>query len=445
VKKRFKFIQVVENRRWVFLSVLLLALLASPILLKIAQPSYEATSEVSYIGSGSASSANSLANAILPVSDLPDLVMSSEVIDRARQMSGIDRTVDEIRQTMTVKGSPHSNVVPIAVRSKSKSEALALANNLADATVTRYHELVSGQYDTVLAKIRAQLDYEDRQIHRFDAKLQSTVQQDSAVGAADSLDSISKNLTDLQTQRATAYATYVGDKAASSAQAAGSDPNLRSAIREQILTADPVYQQVKTSEAKDDAALASTKGGYTDSFPGLAGMEERVRVEKAASDKAARDAVSQHAGNSLTFSQLALNSHVSAALAAGDKARVDAIDQNIASARAELTDLPRYGVVADLARAQRDSAVSAYQALELRYQQTETDRSQAAALGAAFVLDHAATAMPKIPEFVLATLIAVFILGLAIGSAYAAEALDPRIRTAVDVEELYGAPRIGSI
>jgi uncharacterized protein involved in exopolysaccharide biosynthesis len=445
VKKRFKFIQVVENRRWVFLSVLLLALLASPILLKIAQPSYEATSEVSYIGSGSSSGANSLTNAILPVSDLPELVMSSEVIDRARQIAGVDRSVDEIRETMSVKGSPHSNVVPIAVRSKSRAQALVLANDLADATVARYQELVSGQYDTVLAKIRMQLAYENGQIHRFDAKLQSTVQQDSAVGAADSLDSISKNLTDLQSQRGTAYATYVADKAASSAQAAGSDPNLRSSIREQILTADPVYQQLKTSEARDDATLTSTKGGYTDAFPGLAGMEERVRVEKAASDKAASEAVTQHPGNSQTFSQLALNSHVAAALAAGDKARIDAIDQNIATARAELTDLPRYGVVADMARAQRDSAMSAYQTLESRYQQTETDRSQAAALGAAFVLDHASAAYPKIPEFVLATLIAVFILGLAIGSAYAAEALDPRIRTAVDVEELYGAPRIGSI
>ena len=445
MKKRFKFIQVVENRRWVFFSVLLVALLASPLLLKVAQPSYEATSEVSYIGSGSSGNATSLTNAILPVSDLPDLVMSSEVIDHARQAAGVNKTVDEIRQTMSVKGSPHSNVVPIVVRSKARSQALALANDLADATVARYHDLVSGQYDAVLTKIRTQLDYEQAQIHQLDAKLQRAVQQDSAVGAADSLDAISKNLTDLQSQRATAYATYVADKAASSAQSAGSDQNLRNAIREQILTADPAYQQMKTTEAKDDAALTSAKGGYTDAFPGLAGMKERVRVEKIASNKAANEAITQHPGNSLTYSTLALNSHVSAALAAGDKARVDAIDQNIAAAKSALTDLPRYGVVADLARAQRDSATNAYQALELRYQQTLTDRAQAGSLGAAFVLDHAAAAYPRIPEIVLASLIALFILGLAIGSAYAAEALDPRIRTAVDVEDLYGAPRIGSI
>jgi capsular polysaccharide biosynthesis protein len=61
------------------------------------------------------------------------------------------------------------------------------------------------------------------------------------------------------------------------------------------------------------------------------------------------------------------------------------------------------------------------------------------------VLDHANAAHPRIPEMLLVVLIALFVLALAIGSAYIAEAVDPRIRTAVDVEELYGAPRIGAV
>ncbi len=439
------FFRVIEQRRVVFLSIIVLVLLASPLLMKIARPSYEATSEVSYVGSGANSAANSLTNAILPVSDLPDLVMSTAVIESARRAAHIDDSVDTIRSAMSVKGSPHSNVVPIVVRMKNASRALDLANDLADATVARYGTLVSGQYDTLLAKIRSQLAYEQSQIHDIDAKLQSAVQGQPAVGAADSLDTISKNLTDLESQRATAYATYIGDKAASSAQSTGSDLNLQSAIREQILTADPAYQAMQTTEAKDAAALATAKGGYTDAFPGLAGMEVRVRVEKNAARLAAGEALASHPGNSATYSQLALNRHAAEALAAGDEARVEAIDRNIASAKAALKDLPRYGVQADIYRAKRDSATNAFQALELRYQQTQVDRAQATALGAAFVLDHANGAYPRIPAIVLATLIAFFILALAIGGAYAAEAIDPRIRTAVDVEDLYGAPRIGSI
>jgi uncharacterized protein involved in exopolysaccharide biosynthesis len=146
-----------------------------------------------------------------------------------------------------------------------------------------------------------------------------------------------------------------------------------------------------------------------------------------------------------SFAELALNQHTAAALASGDKARVDAIDEYVAKAHAALRDLPRYGVAADMLRAQRDSATAAYQQLQIRYQQTRADRSQAAALGAAFVLDHANAAHPRIPEMLLVVLIALFVLALAIGSAYIAEAVDPRIRTAVDVEELYGAPRIGAV
>ena len=439
------FFRVIEQRRVVFLSIIVLVLLATPILIKIARPSYEATSEVSYVGSGANSAGNSLTNAILPVSDLSDLVMSTAVIESARRAAHIDESVDTIRSSMSVKGSPHSNVVPIVVRMKNATRALALANDLADATVARYGTLVSGQYDTLLAKIRSQLTFEQAQIHDIDAKLQAAVQGQPAVGAADSLDTISKNLTDLESQRATAYATFIGDKAASSAQSTGSDSNLKSAIREQILTADPAYQAMQTTEAKDAAALATAKGGYTDAFPGLAGMEVRVRVERNAAERAAGEALASHPGNSATYSQLALNRHAAEALAAGDKARVQAIDLNIASAKAALKDLPRYGVQADIYRAKRDSATSAFQALELRYQQTQVDRAQATALGAAFVLDHANGAYPRIPAIVLATLIAFFILALAIGGAYAAEAVDPRIRTAVDVEDLYGAPRIGSI
>jgi uncharacterized protein involved in exopolysaccharide biosynthesis len=440
------FINVIKQRRYVFAAVFLVALLCSPFLAKIARPSYEATSELSYVGSGSSQSASSLNNAILPASDLPELVMSADVIDRARKSAGIDTSIDDLRPTISVKSSPHSNVVPIVVKSKDKSQALALANDLADSTVAQYKLLVESQYDDVLAQISGELQTDQTNISDIDAQLQRSVQADSAVGSADALDTISKNLADLASQRAAAYATYVGDRAAMSAQGVGSgDSGLSNAIQEQILAADPMYQSLKTTQARDAANLASVTAGYTDAFPGLPGLKEKVAMEQTAADRAASDAIAQHPGNSATYAQVALTEHAAAALAAGDKARVDAIDQNIATQKAALRDLPRYGVAADILRTRRDSASNAYQQLLLRYQQTLVDRTQAAALGAAFVLDHATEATPRIPAFVLASLIVLFILALAIGSAYLAEALDPRIRTAVDVEDLYGAPRIGAV
>jgi uncharacterized protein involved in exopolysaccharide biosynthesis len=444
--KMLGFGRVIWQRRVVFGGVLLLALACSPLFAKVARPTYEATSELAYVGSGSASNAISLNNAILPASDLPELAMSSDVVDRARQASNIDESVDDLRLSISVKESPHSNVVPIVVRSKSSAEALALANALADSTVVQYKLLAGRQYDDLIGSIRGQLQEVQAQIRQIDAGLQHSVQADSAVGASDALDAISKHLNDLEVQRTAANATYVADSAAMSAQGDANDGSgLSKAIREQILAADPLYQSLAATQSKDAAALATVKAGYTDAFPGLAGLEEKVRSETTAAQQAAQNAITEHPGNSSTYAQLVMNQHTATALASGDKARVDAIDQDIATARAALTDLPRNGVAADMLRAQRDSATAAYQQLEIRYQQTLADRAQAAALGAAFVLDHANAAYPRIPQIVLAALISLFVLVLAIGSAYVAEALDPRIRTALDVEDLYGAPRIGKV
>jgi len=440
---------VLWQRRFLIAGVIVVALLCVPILTKMIAPTYEATSEVSYVGSGSAGNTISLSNAILPTSDLPQLVLSYAVIADAKQALNLHDSVDELRLTTSVKASPHSNVVPIVVRMKDRSNAVLFANALADSTVHHYKEIAARQYDDVISHIRAQLDGERNEIRTIDASLQQAVQLDSFVGSSDALDTISKHLDDLEVQRGTAYATYVADRAAASAQASGTSDTdragLASAIHEQVLTNDLTYQAVKTAQSKDVAELAATRAGYTDSFPGLPGLVAKVKIETKAADQAAQQAISEHPGNSATYAQVVLNEHNAAALASGDKARVTALDHDISIARSRLSDLPHVGVRADLLRLQRDSASAAYTALDTRYQQTLADRAQAAALGAAFVLDHATMAAPRIPELAIATVLAALILLLAIGVAYAAEALDPRIRTAADVEDLYGMPRIGSV
>jgi capsular polysaccharide biosynthesis protein len=59
--------------------------------------------------------------------------------------------------------------------------------------------------------------------------------------------------------------------------------------------------------------------------------------------------------------------------------------------------------------------------------------------------DHATEATPKISRMFLSVMIAALVLAMAIGAAYAAEALDPRIRSTEDAETLYGTPHIGSV
>jgi capsular polysaccharide biosynthesis protein len=439
---------VLRTRRYLVGAVILVALLCSPFLVTLLSPTFVAVSQLSYVGSGSSGSASSLTNAILPTTDLPDLVMSTDVIAEAMRRLGLHGSVDDVRLVMSVKSSPHSNVVPIVVRLKNPAYAVELANTLADASVDQYKVIAARQYDEVLRHLTNQLNQMRNEIRFNDAKLQTSLQSDYSVGATDSLDNITKHIDELEGQRGTAYANYVADSAAMNAEVAGSSADradLASAIHEQILSTDLNYQAVKSLESKDSAQLASVEGGYTDAFPGLPGLQEKVKDEKRAVEETQRAAIREHPGNSTTYAAIVLNQHNAAALAAGDKARIDAIDQNITEAKSRLADLPRVGVAANMFRLQRDSASAAYQQVEVRYQQTLVDRAEATALGAAFVLDHANAAYPRIPRPLMAIILTLLIVSLAIGIAYLAEAIDPRIRTTTDVEDLYGTSRIGSV
>jgi uncharacterized protein involved in exopolysaccharide biosynthesis len=443
-----QFKRVLSDRRNLVLAVIVISIACLPFLAKVIKPTYVAVSELSYVGSGSPAQASSLTNAILPTTDLPDLVMSSRVLKEAMHRVGYQGDVDDLRLALSVKSSPHSDVVPVSVHLKDAALAVALANSIADSAVDQYKAIAEGQYDEVIDSLGKQMRSDRDEIRKNDALLQRSLQSDYSVGSADSLDNISKHLDDLETQRAAADATFVADGAAMNAQVGGSAADragLANAIHEQVLTNDPQYQAVKAVQSKDAAQLVSVKAGYTDAFPGLTGLEEQVRSETAAVKNAERTAIAEHPGNSATYAQVVLNEHNAAALAAGDKARLVAIDGDIASARAKLTDLPRVGVDANMYRLRRDSASAAYEALETRYQQTLADRAQASALGTAIVLDHAIASYPRIPQIVMAGIITLLIFGLAIGVAYFAEYVNPRIRTATEVEDLYGTPRIGSV
>ncbi len=431
------FATVLWERRWFVAGVLVLALVMSPFLIGMTRPTYTATSEVTTVGNP--------INSVLSGTDLPELILSSAVLERVRSQLHLQDSIESFRGATSVKASPRSNVVPVTYRSKNPSRALAMANAIADATVYEYKDLATHQYDQVIDTLHSQLADRQAKIRDLDSRLQRAVQSNSFVGSPQALETISGRLDELESQRGQVYATYVADQAASSAGNSGQQGALGSVIREQALASDPVYQALRTGQSKDVAEYVQQKAGYTDSFPGLAGLKEKVDLESAVVKRSADSSAAAHAGASPTYAQVILAQRASAAQVAGDYARLSAIEAQIATTRGRLSDLPRDGVAANQLRLQRDSAASAFSQLELRLQTTLADQAQAASLGSLIVLDHAMSAEPKISRSVLSIMIAALILALAIGSAFAAEALDPRIRTTEDAEALYGAPHIGSV
>jgi capsular polysaccharide biosynthesis protein len=421
---------------------LLLALIASPILLKFTHPTYVATSQIAFVGNPQ--------TAVLPPDDLPTFVYSQPVLQRVATKLDWHGSLDEIASAANVKTSPHSDVVPIAVHSKDPSTALAIANALADATVEEYRSLSSSQYAQLATKLKGQLSDLRLRISALDARLHTAANTDSYAGSGQELQNISARIEDLEAQRSQALATFAADKAVASAGSASlsshkTDSGLGAVVKEQALASDPVYGAVRAQESKDAAEYVAEQAGYTDSFPGIAGLRDKVALESAATKKLARDSAADHVGASASYADAVLAQRTAEASVAGDQARISAIDSTLNDIHSRLQHLSTSGVTANQIRLDRDGAANAYAQTELRLQNTLSDEAQAGALNSLTVLNYADGSAARIPSSTLAIIIAMLIVALALGSAYIAEALDPRIRSTRDVESLYGRPHIGSV
>jgi capsular polysaccharide biosynthesis protein len=429
--------EVLWSHRWFVGFVLVAALLCSPILIKLVRPTFEGTAVVALVqdDAGKAPAFSS--------QDVPQLVTSFDVVNHVRQQLHLDEPVDVLRSKIMTKGAPKSSLVPITFRDKDEDHALEVPNALADATVAQYQRLAGLQYGRLISSLRTQMDQQSETIQAVDAKLQAAIQADSFAGSDKALDTISARLDDLQSQRAAAYATLVADRATAASQADEGD--LSKVIGEQAMASDPVYQALRQNQAKDDAQYQTERAGYTDTYPGLAGLAEKVRLEAASADAAQKRAVRDHAGASQALATVLIAQRQANAQVAGDSARVAAIDRSIGDTDRRLRDLPKIGVNADALRMRRDSAAAAYQQLAIRLQNTLADQAEAASLSSLLVVDRATSASTRLPALALAAILSCLILGLAVGSAYAIEALDPRIRTSNDVERIYGTPHVGSV
>jgi uncharacterized protein involved in exopolysaccharide biosynthesis len=431
------FNEVISSRRWIVAAVLVAALSASPLLAKIISPTYQGTASLALVQDFAGKAP------VFSSGDVPELITSYDVVNGVKNALHLEEPVDVLRSKILMKVTLKSSVIPITFRDKDQQRAVAVTNAVADATVAYYHQLAARQYDRLLSSLQSQMAQQAHTIQAVDARLQSAIQTDSFAGSDKALDTISARLDELQSQRAQANATLIADRATAASQA--NEGDLRKVIGEQAMASDPVYQSLRQTQAKDDAQYQTERAGYTGAYAGLAGLKEKVELESASAEQAGKRAVAEHTGASQALATVLLTQRQANAQVAGDQARVSAIDNAIAETQQRLHDLPNIGVNADSLRVQRDGASAAYQQLAVRLQNTLADQAEAASLGSLVVIDHATSATARLPALALATILACLIVGVAIGSAYAAEALDPRIRTAVDIERIYGAPHIGSV
>lgn len=422
------------RRRVVLIVTFALALVVLPFALIFLKPTYIATAHVVMVGKES----------MIPSGDMATLTTSPTVLSRVAKRFSLGSDMSSLMSRIDAKVAVRSNVMPISYRDKNQSLSLNVTNALADETVAYYKELSRGQYDQMIAYLRGSAERDRREIRTTDLALQRAAQHDIFVGSDTALETITARINELQTQRSTAYATMVSDEAIANAQSA-QPREIAGIVKQEVLVGNPYVQALRTGQARDAATLQFQRSQFTDRFPGLPSLQEQVERESAVLTSAEKAAVAGAPSSSASYATTILAKRNAMAIAAGDRARVAAIDHDIAVQEGHLHNLPGTGSTVNLLRAQRDGAKASYSATIARLAETEANQAAAASLGSVTLLDHAVDAGPRISRLAMDCIVAFLLLALTITVGFVFDILDPSLRSPEAIEKLYGIPVIGNL
>ena len=431
-----KYFDTLVRRRWIVLGTLVVALLLTIPLVRILGTVYVGTSSVMLVSQNPT-------QALVTVEDLPSLATSPDVLVAVRSKFHLPLSLAEFRNKITAKTAPKSNVLPIIFRDRDRKLARDVPNAIADQTVVFFHQLATKQYDELTNYLQQESDTQRKTMEALDKRLQTVSGSQPFIGAADATDKLSQRVADLQATRATAYATLVADSA--SARAAAAQPaQLQRVVQNETLVNDPYVQALRASVSKDSASLAVQKAQYTSQYPGLPSLSEQVKHEQQTLGTVENEAL-KRGPSSAIFAQTVLDQRRADATVAGDRARLAALDAQVAEARGSFAALPTSGTEADNLRNHIEGARAAYQALEVRLAAARADKAATSSLQSLVVIDRAAQALPRIPAILLDILLAAFVLTVSIAGAFLYDSLDQGLRSPSEIERLYGRPVVGTI
>ena len=372
--------------------------------------------------------------------DLPSIATSTVVLERVRNKLRLPVSLVNFKAAAGASVLGRSSIMAVSFRDMSAERAIEVSNTLADELSRYYDEISTQRYNGNVDRLSDELTNESVKIRAVETKIGAIVARNPFVASDQSVATLTTQLGTLSAQRADAFAKLQGDRAIADALAPSSE--LSKTARHEILAGDPVYSAIRTVAAKDSAQLASQQAGYTKDFPGLPGAIAKVNAENRYAERVANRALSDPNAFSASEVGTAAQRAHQTAVVAGDEAQVRQLDAVIAPEQAAFKNYPESAMLYDQLRSERDALQSEYNALAQRRATSLANRAEASSLGSVVVLDHALKADTQLTggRSRAAVLTFILVLALALGAAFLAESLDPRIRRAEEVEELYGIP-----
>jgi uncharacterized protein involved in exopolysaccharide biosynthesis len=432
-------IDLLKRRAWLIVSMAVLGLLIGAFVLRMSPREYQATSQILVVRPANVNATLTTAN------DMQTLAVSSNVLNGVRRDIGTNMPLDALKSAVTAKANFGSNVMPLTFMDTNRRRAVAGANALAIEVSRYYREIASSRLGEVSNFVQKQIDAKRAQLINIDRQLQQAAISSPYNSDANAAGTISQQILALEQQRANLEATLVGDQAQSAAQARHL-AEIAPVIKQEKTMNDPLYQNLRAQEARDASQLASLQAQFT-SNPGIPGLRAQVEQEQKQLAQEQNAILRSSTAISPSYtSALAAKGNLDATIAA-ERARVDAVSQQISSAEAALASVPTAGVKLGDLRRQRDIIQEEYLGLAGRFGEIVASETQEATVGSVDVIDRASTASATLDKHTVMGIVGAVggctVLGFAL--AFLLELFDSRVRTVAAVENIYGRPVIGTV
>jgi capsular polysaccharide biosynthesis protein len=423
----YNFISVMRRRWLVAVVICVIGIGLIPILAALIPRAHKSTAQLLLVS-------QVLKDTTMSAPDLPSIVTSTEVLDRVIDRLKLGTKPIALAKKVKTKISAKASGLELTYQDEDGVKAATIANAIADESASYFHEVATRGYSDAITALNRRIAESKANIAMDDRLLQSK----HAFATSDKvLDDLTRQIDDLRVQRGQLTSALAADKATALALA----KQLRTIdpiIRGEILQKDPVYQQGQGQFARDAADLISERASFRESFPGLSALEKRVDRERNQLKSTETVAIRNGAGLSPAATQTILDGERAAGTIAADRERLRATNALMASEQQHLQQVAGAGLAVGTLRAQRDAALQQYLALTQRLGAAQGDAAMVASLGTLVVISRAVPGPTEPGSWPLA--FGVLIVGLAIGAAYVADAIDRRLWGNREIENLYGRP-----
>jgi capsular exopolysaccharide synthesis family protein len=359
---------------------------------------------------------------------------------------------EDLLKNLTVKGIKGTDILEISSESKDPEEAAKIVNKLTDIYLQNH--ILTNRAEAVAARkfITEQLPKSEATVRQAEAALRSFKEKNNVVVLEEEAKAAVNAIAQIDSKLNATQAEYEDATARSTAFQSKVGFDSQQAIALNSLSQSPAVQQVLEEFHKVQDELAVQRTRYQEKHPVIASLKRKEEALEELLDERVNQVLGYDQsvpGDNLQVGEL--QQDLTAKLVNAEVERIGLANQVDYLARARNAYQQRANLLPRLQEGQRDlerqleAAQSAYQILLKNLQEIRIAENQD--VGNARVIAHALVPERPISARKLKLVVVGFVLGslLYVITAFLMDLMDPSIKTAKEVRELFRYTWLGMI